>query len=454
MLYGIVAATASLLLATLLTALLRTPALRLGVVDRRRTRQRPVPLLGGLAVVLVTGLVVGVVHGTGVVPLGSGVAELAVAGGAVGALGLAADLWRVRRRWLVAGTAVAAVCVVPYEETGVVTGVLAAGWIAGVAVAFRGLDHADGLAGTVGVVTAFGAGACAAAEVMDGLAVLLSVLAAALTGFLLHNWHPARIGLGACGSLFTGFVLAAAAVFTRAGRDPGAGAGVLFALTALAVADVALVVLSRRSAGRPLLRSGVDHLAHRLRGLGFTARGAVVLLGTGTFAGVLVGVLVHTGWAGASAVLWVAGGSAVTVLVLLRTRAGETEPRGRLGPGTGGRRCAEPGGPGGAEPGGRRGAEPGEPGGPGGAEPGGRRGAEPGEPGGPGGAEPGGRRGVEPGGRLAGESRRRLEAGPSAARRPPERTPRHPPTAANFPVRQARGSVNSQVRAPLRVRNG
>ncbi|OSC45551.1 undecaprenyl-phosphate alpha-N-acetylglucosaminyl 1-phosphate transferase, partial [Streptomyces sp. 4F] len=72
---------------------------------------------------------------------------------------------------------------------------------------------------TVGVVTAFGVAACAAAEVMDSLAVLLSALAAALTGFLLHNWHPARIALGACGSLFTGFLLAGAAVFTRAGHD-------------------------------------------------------------------------------------------------------------------------------------------------------------------------------------------------------------------------------------------
>ncbi len=112
-------------------------------------------------------------------PLGSLVGRLLVAGTAVGALGLAADVWRLRRRWLLAGTAVAAACVVPYEVTGPVVGALAAGWIAVVAVAFRGLDHADGVAGTVGVVTAFGVGAYAAAELMDGLAVLLSALAAA-----------------------------------------------------------------------------------------------------------------------------------------------------------------------------------------------------------------------------------------------------------------------------------
>ncbi|AQS72044.1 MraY family glycosyltransferase [Streptomyces pactum] len=332
MLYGIAAATASFLLAALLTALLRAPALRLALVDRRR--QRPVPLLGGVAVVLVTGLAAWAGDWTGVVPVGSVVGRLLVAGTAVGALGLAADVWRLRRRWLLVGTAVAAACVVPYGVTGPVAGALAVAWIALVTVAFRGLDHADGVAGTVGVVTAFGVGACAAAELMDGLAVLLSALAAALTGFLLHNWHPARIALGACGSLFAGFLLAGAAVFTRAGHEPGAGVGVLFALTALASADAVLVLLSRRLAGRPPLRGGPDHLAHRLRRLGLTPQGAVVVLGAASFSGVLVGVLAHTGLAGGTAVLWVAGVTAVGVLGLLRVRVYEprragTDPRTR-----------------------------------------------------------------------------------------------------------------------------
>ncbi|MEV5316738.1 MraY family glycosyltransferase [Streptomyces sp. NPDC052687] len=244
MLYGIAAATAALVLAALLAALLRAPAQRLGLLDRRR-RDRPLPLLGGVAVVLPTAGVATLGDLTAVAPLGEGVAALLAAAAGIALLGLVADVRPLRTRALFAGTAVAAAWVMPYEETGVLGGVLAAGWVAGIALAFRALDHADGLAGTVGVVTAFGAGVCAAAEVMDGLAVLLSVLAAALTGFLMHNWPPARIGLGACGSLFTGFLLAAAAVFTRAGREPGESAAVLFALTAVAVAQPALAAGAR-----------------------------------------------------------------------------------------------------------------------------------------------------------------------------------------------------------------
>ncbi|MFE6282585.1 MraY family glycosyltransferase [Streptomyces sp. NPDC057877] len=315
MLYGIAAAIAALLLAALLAGVLRVPGLRLGLLDRRRAR--PVPVVGGIAVVLATVLVAGAGEWSGVAPLGEGVGTLLGAGAGVAALGLVADVWRLRGRVLLAGTAVAALCVVPYGETGVVGGVLAAGWIAGVAGAFRALDHADGLAGTVGVVTAFGVGACAAAEVLDGVAVLLSVLAAALTGFLMHNWHPARVAFGACGSLFAGFVLASSAVLVRTGYDAGSSAGVLFALTAVVSADAVLVVLARRLAGRSVLRRGPDHLGHRLRRLGLTSRGVAVVVGAGACASVSVGVLVHGGWADATAVWWVAGGALVAVLGLV-----------------------------------------------------------------------------------------------------------------------------------------
>ncbi|MFI1029640.1 MraY family glycosyltransferase [Streptomyces sp. NPDC020951] len=317
MLYGIVAAATALLLAAVLAALLRVPALRLGLIDRRQ-RQRRVPLFGGAAVALATCLVSVAGDWTGVAPLGDGIEVLLVAGGAVAALGLVADVWRLKARFLVVGTAVAAAFVVPYGDTGPLAAAVGVGWITFVALAFRALDHADGVAGTVGVVTAFGVAACVAVEVMDGLVVLLSVLAAALTGFLMHNWPPARVALGTCGSLFAGFLLAAAAVIACAGHDPVVGAGVLFALTAVAGADVLLVVVSRRLAGRPLLRAAPDHLAHRLRRLGLTPQGVSVLLGVAAFGAVLVGVLVHGGWADARAVLWVAGVAAVVPLGLLR----------------------------------------------------------------------------------------------------------------------------------------
>ncbi|MFD8235204.1 undecaprenyl/decaprenyl-phosphate alpha-N-acetylglucosaminyl 1-phosphate transferase [Streptomyces sp. NPDC059696] len=319
MLYGITAAATALLLTALLAAILRTPALRLRLVERRR--QRDVPLSGGVAVVLVTGLVVVAGEWLGSAPPGDGTHGVLVAAGAVALLGLAGDVWRLRRRVLAAGTGVAAACVVPFAETGIGTGLLAVGWVVAVVAGFRGLDHADGLVGTVGVVTAFGVAACAAVEVMDAVAGLVSVLAAALTGLLLHNWHPARVALGGCGSMAAGFVIAVGAVYARAGSGVVASAGVLFGLTAVVAADAVLVLVTRKSAGRGLGRGGPDHLAHRLRRLGVTAPGASLLLGAGALSGVLVGVLAHAGRIGAGALWWVAGGALVVVLSLFRVPA-------------------------------------------------------------------------------------------------------------------------------------
>jgi UDP-N-acetylmuramyl pentapeptide phosphotransferase/UDP-N-acetylglucosamine-1-phosphate transferase len=335
-LYGIATAITALLLAAVLSALLRVPALRLGLVHRRRAR--PVPLLGGVAVVASTCLVAAAGGWTGAAPLGDGAARLLAAGAGVGALGLVADVWRLKTQFLLLGAAVAAAFVVPWGELGVPAGIAAVLWTAAVAVAFHGLDHADGLAGTVGVLTAFGVGACAAAEVMDDLAVLLSVLAAALTGFLMHNWHPARIAFGACGSLFTGFLPACAAVLVRAGYDAGTSGAVLFPLTAVVTADAVLVVVSRRLAGRPVVRHGPDHVAHRLRRLGLTTPGAVVLVGAAAFGSVLVGVLVHVGWLAPVRALWVAGALLPAVLGLLCVRV--YVPRRPGGPPTTGARTA------------------------------------------------------------------------------------------------------------------
>jgi UDP-GlcNAc:undecaprenyl-phosphate GlcNAc-1-phosphate transferase len=315
-LYGIAAAIAALFLAALLAAMLRSLALRLGAVERRQGRV--VALLGGPAVIVATAFVAGVGDWTGVAPLGPAAGRLLVAGVGVGALGLVADLRPVPLPVRAAVVTAAAALTVPFEALGPPVGVLAVGWIVLVAHAFTCLDHADGVMGTVAVVTAFALSGCAAAEVMDGPATLLSVLAAALTGLLMHGWPPARIVPGRCGGLFAGFVLASAAVLVHAGREAGPGVGAVFALTVVATADAVLVLVSRRRAGRPLLRGAADHLVHRLRNLGLTARGAAVLVGATGFAGALVGMLIDLGWVGATAALWVAAGAVVAVLILLR----------------------------------------------------------------------------------------------------------------------------------------
>ncbi|MHC0432405.1 MraY family glycosyltransferase [Streptomyces sp. O3] len=379
MLYGTAAALGALLLTAVLTGLVRRVALRAGVVDHAADRSgrsgrsgrsrrtggrgldapstRPTPRLGGVAVVvgalLACGVAAGAGPGAGVgagagagAGAGTGLTTLLVAALAVALLGLVHDLRPLRARPRLAVEAAAAVAVVYGSGLPPVAAVLAVVWIVLVTRAFSGLDHADGVASVVGVVTALGLALCAAAEGLGDLALVLSVLAAALTGFLVHNWHPARITLGDCGARFAGFLLASGAVLVHVGHPATSSAAALFALAAVAVADAALVLLSRRSpqsvrpsqsvrspqsaqSRRHARQGGGDHSAHRLRRLGLTAQGAAVVLAVVAAAGTVTGLLVHRGTLGPVAVLPLAGGLLLAVGGLLSVPAyGPAGPAG------------------------------------------------------------------------------------------------------------------------------
>ncbi|TGB06994.1 MraY family glycosyltransferase [Streptomyces sp. MZ04] len=319
MIYGI-AAVAALLLTAVLVGLLRAWALRVGLVDRpagRKAHARPTPHLGGVAVAVGT-VAVSSLAWWGDTPLGPDTGALLLAAGVVAALGLLDDLRPMGARTRLVVEACAAALVVHSAGFGLLLGALAVLWITFVTNAFNLLDNSDGAMGMVGAVTAFGLSICAAAESLYGLALVLCALAAALTGFLVHNWYPARIFLGDCGSLFTGFVVASAAVLVHTGHEPLTTAGSVFALSAVVAADSLLVVVSRRRAGRSVLIGGTDHIAHRLRRLGLTTPGAATVLGAASCVGVLIGLLQHRGTLGPSAALWVAGGVLAAVLGLLR----------------------------------------------------------------------------------------------------------------------------------------
>ncbi|MEU9196903.1 MraY family glycosyltransferase [Streptomyces hundungensis] len=313
MLHGLAAATAALVLSAVLAALVRALMLRFG-----RGGGDTTPHLGGIAVAVATLGVACAGPLLGVAALGAGVAPLLAAAGAVALLGLVGDLRPLGVRVRLVAQAAAATVVVALAGLAPGAGALAVVWIVVVTNAFQLLDNSDGAMGAVAAVTALGLAVCAIAEGRPGHGLLLSVLAAALTGFLLHNWYPARIHLGDCGSLFTGFLLAASAVTVHT-RAPGEQTvAELFALTLVVLTDTVLVLVSRGRAGRPLLRGGGDHIAHRLRKVGLTTQGSAVVLGVASLAATIVALQIHDGRLAPVAALPLALAVPVAVVLLLK----------------------------------------------------------------------------------------------------------------------------------------
>lgn len=134
------------------------------------------------------------------------------------------------------------------------------------------VDGLDGLAGSVALVAFLGLAALAA---IRGLSPTLAlVMAGALAGFLLFNWHPARVFLGDNGAYLVGFVLAVAIM--RVSPD-GLGAELWVAGLVLGVfvLDLFVTVLRRRSTGSPMFSGDRQHLYDRLRDRGWSVPSVV-----------------------------------------------------------------------------------------------------------------------------------------------------------------------------------
>lgn len=168
-------------------------------------------------------------------------------------------------------------------------------WIVLITNAFNLIDNMDGLCAGVVIVVCVFRYLRLTAEGYPADANLCAILAAAFAGFLVFNYHPARIFMGDCGSLPVGFALGA---LTLAGPAPHKGmllAGFFYpALTfTYPIFDTALVSILRRLAGRPISAGGRDHSSHRLSSLGLGQRQVVWILWLLTALGSGLGLLIH-----------------------------------------------------------------------------------------------------------------------------------------------------------------
>ncbi|MGW5988823.1 MraY family glycosyltransferase [Streptomyces anulatus] len=329
---GIIASgVAALFITVALAKGARRAALRPHAPDEpggRAPRAAALRRAGGATVVLGVGTAAGGALWLGAADDSAGsVAGLLAGAGIVAALGLVHDLKPFRAALRLPVQTAAAVLVVCLAGLSPAAGVLAVLWIVLITNAFALLDHADGLLTTVGLVTAAGLLACAALGGDPALTLLPATLVAGLAGFLLHNWHPARLRLGASGAQFTGFALAASGALIQEAAPSGRAAwAALPVLATVALADTALVLISRRRAARSLLRDTDDHIAHRLRRVRVTVPGTAVLLGLWAAVPVTTAALVYAELLHPAFLLLPPAGSVAAVFVLLRIPA-YTPPR-------------------------------------------------------------------------------------------------------------------------------
>ncbi len=153
-------------------------------------------------------------------------------------------------------------------------------WIVGVTNAFNLIDNMDGLAAGIAVIA--GGILFVYSYLNDVLFVgLVSLaLAGASLGFLIFNFHPARIFMGDSGSMFIGYLVAVVAIMGTANHVSNLLATLIVPITVLGVPifDTTFVTLLRRVRGSAITQGGRDHASHRLVTLGLSERKAVLLI--------------------------------------------------------------------------------------------------------------------------------------------------------------------------------
>jgi UDP-GlcNAc:undecaprenyl-phosphate/decaprenyl-phosphate GlcNAc-1-phosphate transferase len=203
------------------------------------------------------------------------------------------------------------------------------------------VNFVDGLDGLAAGVVGFAALAfflyCYQLTVVNGVqratsgALLAAMLAGACAGFLVHNFHPARLFMGDSGSMLIGLVLSSSTITVTTqfsaediafGAD-GVRASFLPLLLPLALpililivplADLVLAVVRRTRAGRSPFAPDKQHLHHRLLEIGHSHRRAVLIMwawaGLIAFSTVLASL-----YTGPAVWIAIASGFAVTLLI-------------------------------------------------------------------------------------------------------------------------------------------
>jgi UDP-GlcNAc:undecaprenyl-phosphate GlcNAc-1-phosphate transferase len=165
------------------------------------------------------------------------------------------------------------------------------------AVNFHGAGEPITVIGLVGVmnvvnfsdgVDGLAAGVCAIAAITFSIiafdldrghaGVLAAITAGAALGFLVHNFHPASVYMGDCGSNLLGLLLGCIAV--EGAVKTQAVLALVFPLVVLAVPflDTTFVVLKRMKYRRAPWRADANHLHHRFNRIGFSQRRTVAYL--------------------------------------------------------------------------------------------------------------------------------------------------------------------------------
>ena len=315
----IIAFALSLLVSLVLTRVVRDLALRWSLVDApvggRKLHRRPIPRLGGIAIITAFALpLLGLMLwdnrlSTAFFDDHALLLSLLGGGGIIVSAGIIDDLKGVRSLVKLAAQLAAGMVVwwagVRIEAVNVpffspvefdlwLSLPITLFWIVLVTNAVNLIDGMDGLAGGVTVL------AGGTLMIMSGIegnilaALLLCCLVGATLGFLVYNVNPASIFMGDTGSLTLGFLLALVSIHSSQKSYALFSIIAAFLVLGIPIFDLSMAVVRRYLMGQPIFAADQHHIHHILLRKGLTQSQSVILLfGAAVVLEVLAFVLIY-----------------------------------------------------------------------------------------------------------------------------------------------------------------
>lgn len=146
-------------------------------------------------------------------------------------------------------------------------------WLMGMMFTTKLLDGLDGLVSGIGVIGAIVIFFVSLREdlLQYDTALLAIILAGACAGFLIFNFNPAKIFLGEGGSIFIGFMLGVLSIIA------GSKIATALLIMGIPILDVVWVIIRRLWTGKKLTEADRRHLHHRFLDAGFSQRQTVLM---------------------------------------------------------------------------------------------------------------------------------------------------------------------------------
>ncbi len=291
----------SFVLCLIVTYVVRAVALRWGLVDRpdgrRKVHPKPIPVAGGLAVLLASVGVLSVMLylsdniGYALGDRGWKFVGLALAAAVVAVVGVVDDFRGLRGRYKLFGQLIAVAIVIGCGveirslqlfgvkwDLGPLAWPVTAFWLLGAINSLNLIDGMDGLLGSIGCIVC---AAIAAMAFMNGaiaVAYLAAAVSGALLGFLFFNFPPASIFLGDCGSMLIGLVIGVMSIEASLKGPAVVALGAPMALMIIPIVDTSAAIVRRKLTGRSIYTTDRGHLHHVLLGRGMSNRGILLLV--------------------------------------------------------------------------------------------------------------------------------------------------------------------------------